>query len=81
MIKVLKYLKKYWDFAILSPLFMILEVSMDLIQPRLMSSIVDDGIVSGNIGLIAELGVQMLIFTLIGCCGGVLSGVFANLAS
>ncbi len=81
MIKVLKYLKKYWYFAILSPLFMILEVSMDLMQPRLMSSIVDDGIVSGNIGLIAELGVQMLIFTLIGCCGGVLSGVFANLAS
>lgn len=81
MIKVLKYLKKYWYFALLSPLFMILEVSMDLVQPRLMSSIVDDGIVSGNIGLIVELGVQMLIFTLIGCCGGVLSGVFANLAS
>ncbi len=81
MIKVLKYLKKYWYFAILSPLFMILEVSMDLLQPRLMSSIVDDGIVTGSIGLIAELGVQMLIFTLIGCCGGVLSGVFANLAS
>ncbi|MGN1340971.1 MAG: ABC transporter ATP-binding protein [Oscillospiraceae bacterium] len=81
MIKVLKYLKKYWYFALLSPLFMILEVSMDLIQPSLMSRIVDEGIVAGDINLIVELGVQMLIFTIIGCCGGILSGVFGNLAA
>lgn len=81
MSKVLKYLKKYWYFAVLSPLFMILEVSMDLVQPSLMSRIVDDGIVGQNFGLIMELGVQMLIFTLLGCVGGVLSGVFGNLAA
>lgn len=81
MTKVLKYLKKYWYFALLSPLFMILEVSMDLVQPSLMSRIVDDGIVTGDISLIVELGVQMLIFTIVGCCGGVLSGVFGNMAA
>lgn len=81
MTKVLKYLKKYWYFAVLSPLFMILEVSMDLVQPSLMSRIVDDGIVSGDIQLIINLGVQMLIFTFIGCLGGVMSGVFGNLAA
>lgn len=81
MSKVLGYLKKYWYFAVLSPLFMILEVSMDLVQPSLMSQIVDDGITQGNISLIVELGIQMLIFTVIGCCGGVLSGVFGNLAA
>lgn len=52
MNKVLGYLKKYWYFAVLSPLFMILEVSMDLVQPSLMSQIVDDGITQGNISLI-----------------------------
>lgn len=81
MSKVLKYLKKYWYFALLSPLFMILEVSMDLIQPSLMSQIVDNGVVNRNIELIVELGIQMLIFTVIGCVGGILSGVFANLTS
>lgn len=81
MSKVLKYLKKYWYFAVLSPLFMILEVSMDLLQPSLMSRIVDNGVLDKNIELIVELGIQMLIFTVIGCVGGVLSGVFANLAS
>lgn len=81
MIKVLKYLKKYWYFALLSPLFMILEVSMDLVQPSLMSRIVDEGIITSDISLIIELGVQMLIFTIVGCCGGILSGVFGNLAA
>ena len=81
MSKVLKYLKKYWYFAVLSPLFMILEVSMDLVQPSLMSRIVDDGIVGQNFGIILNLGIQMLIFTLLGCVGGILSGVFGNLAA
>ena len=75
MTKVLKYLKKYWYFALLTPLFMVLEVSMDLVQPSLMSRIVDEGIVAGDIQLILNLGGQMLIFTVIGCLGGVLSGV------
>lgn len=61
MTKVLKYLKKYWYFALLTPLFMVLEVSMDLVQPSLMSRIVDEGIVAGDIQLILNLGGQMLI--------------------
>ena len=81
MTKVLKYLKKYWYFALLTPLFMVLEVSMDLVQPSLMSRIVDEGIVAGDIQLILNLGGQMLIFTVIGCLGGVLSGVFGNMAA
>ncbi len=81
MTKVLSYLKKYWYFALLTPLFMILEVSMDLVQPSLMSRIVDEGIVAGDMELIINLGIQMLIFTIVGCCGGVLSGVFGNLVA
>ena len=81
MTKVLKYLSKYWYFVILSPLFMILEVSMDLVQPSLMSRIVDEGIVTGDMQLIINLGIQMLIFTFVGCLGGVLSGVFGNMAA
>ena len=41
---MLKYLRKYWLFAILAPLFMVGEVLMDLVQPRLMSTIVDEGV-------------------------------------
>ena len=42
--KIFKYLKKYWLWAILAPLFMVGEVLMDLLQPTLMSVLVDNGI-------------------------------------
>ncbi|MBQ8171309.1 MAG: ABC transporter ATP-binding protein [Oscillospiraceae bacterium] len=60
---------------------MILEVSMDLIQPDLMSKIVDQGVLGENMDLIFEFGIQMIIFTFIGCIGGILSGVFGNMAA
>ncbi len=42
--RVFKYIKKYWLWAILAPITMIGEVLMDLYQPKLMSVIVDNGI-------------------------------------
>ena len=41
---MLKYLKKYWIFCLLAPLFMVGEVAMDLIQPDMMADIVDNGV-------------------------------------
>ena len=43
--KVYKYLLKYWYFAILAPICMIGEVTMDLQQPDFMSKIIDKGVV------------------------------------
>lgn len=82
-----KYLKKYWLFMILAPIFMAGEVIMDLIQPQLMSKIVDDGVLGinnngvGNINIVLTVGIQMIITVLIGCIFGILSGVFANICS
>ena len=39
-----KYVKKYLYFAIPAALFMVGEVTMDLIQPGLMRQIVDEGV-------------------------------------
>lgn len=84
---MLKYLKKYWLFAILTPLFMIGEVSMDLLQPRLMSIIVDEGVLGlsnnnvGDLHLVLTTGLKMIGFVILGGFFGVMSGVFANLCS
>ena len=84
---MLKYFKRYWYFAVLAPLFMVVEAGMDLLQPRLMGKIVDEGVLglsNGNVGdlqLIITTGLQMIFCVLIGCLGGILSGVFANLCS
>lgn len=84
--KVLKYLKPYWLFALLCPLAMILEVSMDLLQPTLMSDIVDNGILGTasadeNLRYVLITGLKMLVFSLIGCFGGIASAAFGTTAA
>lgn len=81
MIKVLRYLRKYWIIAALSPLFMILEVSMDLLLPDLMSRIVDEGVLPGDMEVIFSVGLRMLIVAFIGCFGGIMAGIFGTTAS
>ena len=48
---MLKYLKKYWIFCLIAPLFMLGEVAMDLIQPDMMADIVDNGVLKNNMEL------------------------------
>lgn len=84
---MLKYLKKYWLFALLAPLFMLGEVTMDLLQPRLMSTIIDEGVLGmsnggvGNLELVITTGLRMIGLVVIGGFCGIMSGVFASLCS
>ena len=78
---MLKYLKKYWFFCLLAPLFMVGEVAMDLIQPDMMADIVDKGVLQGDFSLIVNVGIRMILTVIIGGVFGILCGVFANLAA
>lgn len=78
---MLKYLKKYWFFCLLAPLFMVGEVAMDLLQPDLMAQIVDEGVLKSNMPLIISVGIRMILTVLVGGAFGILCGVFANLAA
>ncbi|MBP3335752.1 MAG: ABC transporter ATP-binding protein [Ruminiclostridium sp.] len=65
---------------------MILEVSMDLLQPTLMSDIVDNGILGTasadeNLRYVLITGLKMLVFSLIGCFGGIASAAFGTAAA
>ena len=81
-----KYIKKYLFFAVVAALFMIGEVMMDLVQPRLMSQIVDDGVLGldnngvGDLGLIWSLGLKMILLVLFGGFCGSMNNVFVHLS-
>lgn len=81
MIKLLKYMKKYWFIALLAPTFMIGEVAMDLFLSQYMEYMIDFGIQTGNMNNVIKYGFIMLGIVLIGVTCGVLSGVFTNIAS
>lgn len=78
--KLAAFLKPYWQWAVLAPLLMALEVAMDLMQPRLIERIIDDGIVRGNMSLVISTGLWMLGLSVIGMVGGVACAVFAIMA-
>lgn len=82
---MLKYVKRYWYFALLAPLFMIGEVISDLLQPQFMSRIIDEGVLGlnnngiGDLDIVINTGLLMIFIVFIGALCGVLSGVFAQL--
>lgn len=81
-----KYIKQYLLFAILAALFMIGEVLMDLLQPGIMSRIVDDGVLGlnhggyGNLTIIWTLGAQMIGLVLFGGLCGSMNNVFVHIS-
>ena len=81
------YIKRYLPYAILAALFMVGEVSMDLVQPGIMRRIVDDGVLgletggTGNLELILTLGLQMIGLVLFGGLCGSLNNAFTHMSS
>ncbi len=75
-----RYLRPYWKWAVLAPLLMALEVAMDLMQPRLVQQIVDEGIARGDLDFVVRTGLLQLGVAVVGMLGGVGCGVFAIMA-
>ena len=57
-------------WLVLAPIAMMVEVAMDLMQPKLMSRIVDDGIALGDQAAIYRHGLRMLLYAFVGLLGG-----------
>jgi ATP-binding cassette, subfamily B, multidrug efflux pump len=79
--KLWAFLRPYWHWALLAPLLMVVEVSMDLLQPWLMERIIDDGVATGDLQFVLRTGVVMIGVAVIGMIGGVGCTIFAVLAS
>ncbi|GAK60081.1 putative ABC transporter [Candidatus Vecturithrix granuli] len=71
------FLRPYWRYAMICPLLMIVEVAMDLLQPKLMQQIVDVGIVRLDLTMVLHTGMLMISVALIGLLGGGGNTIFA----
>lgn len=70
MKKLIPYIKPYMKWVIIAPLFMVVEVMCDLMQPTLMSDIIDKGVAVGDMSVILKTGALMLLCAFIGMLGG-----------
>ena len=81
-----KYIKRYLHFAVIAACFMISEVLMDLLQPGIMSQIVDEGVLGlhngglGDLHVIWQMGFLMIGLVLFGGLCGSLNNVFVHLS-
>ncbi len=79
--KLASYIKEYKRDSILTPIFVVLEVVMEVIIPLLMANIIDVGIQNGDIHYILKMGVLLIISAILSLTFGMLSGRFAAKAS
>ncbi|MBN9389286.1 MAG: ABC transporter ATP-binding protein [Chloroflexi bacterium] len=75
--KLLVFLKPYLFWSIMAPLMMVLEVSMDLLQPLLIQHIIDQGVLRSDLNVVVTTGLIMGGVALVGLLGGMGCTIFA----
>lgn len=78
---LLAQVKEYKTPSILTPVFAVLEVFMEVLIPFLMASIIDNGIEKGDVDYAIKVGLVMLLLAMLSLTFGVLAGRFAAQAS
>lgn len=76
-----KQLNGFRKDSLLTPLFMILEVAMEMVIPLLMASIIDKGVNAGNMSHIYKVGAVMVVCAAIGLFAGLMGGRYGARAS
>lgn len=81
MFKLLRYLKKYKKESILSPLFKLLEASIELIVPLIVKYIIDEGIKYNNTNLVIKCSILLIVLALVGLAFSITAQYFAAKAA
>ena len=79
--KLSKYIKQYKKDAILTPIFVIFEVVMEVLIPYLMARIIDVGIQNSDLNYIFKIGAILVVSAILSLAFGMLSGRYAAKAS
>ena len=84
-VKVLKVLfsrvREFWKWTLITPVFMIGEVAMDVLIPTIMSEIVDIGIATTDVSFIVRMSVRLVLVAMLSLgfgCLGAWSGAIAS---
>lgn len=78
---ILQHVKEYKKASFATPIFMVLEVIMEMMIPYLMASIIDDGVNAGNMQHIYKVGAVMIVAAAMGLLFGILGGRYGAKAS
>ena len=78
---LLAQVKEFTRDSILTPIFMLVEVAMEMVIPLLMASIIDEGVNKGDMHHIFVIGAYMILAALVGLWAGMMGGKYGARAS
>ena len=78
--KILKSLRDYKKYAIITPLCVLIEVILEVTIPFLMSRLIDDGIANSNMNIVYEIGIILVCCAFVSLCFGITSGIMSTKA-
>ena len=67
-------IRQYKKDSILAPVYVTMEVIMEVLIPLIMAALIDEGINKGNMSIIWKLGIILIVLTLISLTFGALAG-------
>lgn len=76
-----KYVKRHLPYFIIGPIMMLTEVVGDVLMPKLMSLIINNGVANHDCNYIVKTGLIMICLAFVMMAGGVLGNYFAACAS
>lgn len=79
--KLMKSIGQYKKETILTPIFVSLEVILEVIIPLLMANLIDDGVYGREMNMVYKIGIQLVICAALSLLFGMLSGMYASKAS
>ena len=79
--KLIKSVKQYKKDAILTPIFVGIEVILEVIIPLLMANLIDDGVYNGDMNMVYKIGIELVFCAILSLLFGMFSGISAAKAS
>lgn len=76
-----KYITPYLSAFVIGPLMMLTEVAGEVMLPKFMSMIINNGVASRNVTYIGKMGTLMVLTVLFMAVGGILGAYFSAKAS
>ena len=78
---LLKSVREYKKQSVLAPLFVILEVLMEVLIPMEMAKIIDTGIAEGNLTYIVQRGLILVVMAMLALWFGAIAGKMAAIGA
>ena len=78
MIMVFEYMSDYIGMLAGALTLLVVQAICDLALPGYMSDIVDTGVISGNVNYIVQVGIKMVLITLLSAACSIVVGYFAS---